>query len=55
MKEFYHHLDPMLENANFGNTLIPVGTNYINKRDSSKSQQLLQNLKKMQKNVSHME
>ena len=50
-----HYLEPTLENANFGNAVVHVGMNDINNRDSSKSPQLLENLKKLQKNVSHME
>ena len=42
-KEFYHYLDPTLENGNFGNAVIHVGTNDISNRDSSKSMQLLKN------------
>ena len=36
-KELYHYLDPTLENENFGNAVIHVGTNDINNRDSSKT------------------
>ena len=46
-KELYHYLDPTLENANFGNAVIHVGTNNINNRGSSKSLQLLEYLKKI--------
>ena len=46
-KELYHHLYPTLENGNFGNAVIHVGTNDINNRDSSKSLQHLENLRKI--------
>ena len=32
-KELYHYLDPTLENKNFGNVVIHVGSNNINNRD----------------------
>ena len=43
-KELYQYLDPTLENANFSNTVIYVGTNDINYRDSYKSLQVLENV-----------
>ena len=43
-KELYHYLDPTSENWNFGNVVIPVGTNDISNRDSLKSLQVLENL-----------
>ena len=46
-KELYHYLDPTLENGNFGNAVIHVATNDINNRDSSKSLQHLENLRKI--------
>ena len=46
LKELYHYRDPTLENENFGNAVIHMGTNDINNRDSSKSLQLLENLRK---------
>ena len=46
-KELCHYLDPQLENANFADAVIPVWKNNINDRDSSKSLQFLQNLKKI--------
>ena len=42
LEELYH----TLENENFGNAVIHMGTNDINNRDSSKSPQLLENLRK---------
>ena len=46
LEELYHYRDPTLENENFGNAVIHMGTNDINNRDSSKSPQLLENLRK---------
>ena len=46
-KKLYHYLDPTLENGNFGNAVIHVGTNNINNKDSAKSLQLLENLRKI--------
>ena len=46
-KELYHYLDPTLENPYFGDAVIHVGANGINNRDSSKSLQRLENLKKI--------
>ena len=45
--ELYHSHDPTLENGNFGNAVIRVGTNDINNRGSSKSLQLLENPRKI--------
>lgn len=44
-----------LENANVGNAIIHVSTNDINKGDSFKSMQLLQNSTKLQQNILHIE
>lgn len=44
-----------LENANVGNAVIHVSTNDINKGDSFKSMQLLQNLTKLLQNILHIE
>lgn len=44
-----------LENANVGNAVIHVSTNDINKGDSFKSMQLLQNSTKLQQNILHIE
>lgn len=44
-----------LENANVGNAVIHVSTNNINKGDSFKSMQLLQNSTKLQRNILHIE
>ena len=46
-KELYHYLDPTLENGNFGNAIIHVVTNDSNNRDSSKTLQLVENLRKI--------
>ena len=43
----YHYLGPTLENGNFGNAVIHVGTNDINNRGSSKTLQLQENLRKI--------
>lgn len=44
-----------LENANVGNAVIHVSTNDINKGDSFKSMQLLQNSTKLLQNIFHIE
>lgn len=44
-----------LENANVGNAVIHVSTNDINKGDSFKSMQLLQNSTKLLQNIWHIE
>lgn len=44
-----------LENANVGNAVIHVSTNDINKGDSFKSMQLLQNSTKLLQNILHIE
>ena len=46
-KEFCHYFHTTLENGNVSNATIHVGTNDINNRDSSKSLQFLENLRKI--------